>query len=470
MSNAPITGLHLIRFGTAADQEYFLNGWRDTYDQIVVNANMVAHMPAALSTFLAFRTQKPYFIDPQTHAFQHEVEYLMSDAKREEGQAKLKRSWHTLVKAYGPLVESALVGDNPRALLPEDFTDAGRVKEFCARVLEYQRSKVSEEATTGENAEYVQFYAAEEKKGPGQFQPTLVTAPYFHLTQQFFDEWLTVNLNCLTASRSAMGEAKMTLPLAAQIVIARETLSSVKRLDDLIKAYSEHASQPDVFLLWIDSFMEQEASADELRALVKLVNGLSAKGRPVANLYGGYFSVASARFGSLQGRLQGVCHGLEYGESKPVVPISGGVPVAKFYLPALHSRLHTRVAIRAIRALKGFVSSAEFFRLVCDCAECRGVIKDNPEMDFGAFTESKASTFWRSGQRVAMEFPTAKASDLCAKHYLWCKHREYTEAKQLDPLCAELESTFNLLREPIGLEYAGHAAIWPMVLRIPYGQ
>jgi hypothetical protein len=469
MAAAPITGLHLIRFGTAADQEYFLNDWLGTYDQIVVNANMVAHMPAALSTFLAFRTQKPYFVDPQTHAFQHEVEHLMSDAKDEAQKTKLKRSWQTLVNAYGSPIVNVVGGDNPRPLLPDDLNDAALRKKFCERVLLFQKDRISTEATTGENAEYVQFYAAEEQKNPGQFPPTLLIAPYFYLAYQFFDEWLEVNLHCLTASRAVVTEAKITEPLAAEIVIARETLSSPKRLNELIKAYSEHASQPDVFLLWIDSFVEQEASTDELRALVKLVDGLSATGKPVANLYGGYFSVASARFGALQGKLQGVCHGLEYGESKPVVPISGGVPVAKFYLPALHARLNTRVAVRTIRALKGFASPTEFFRVVCDCVECRNVIKGNPEKDFGAFTEAKASTFWRSGQRVAMEFPTAKASDLCAKHYLLCKHREYTEAKDLGALCAELGATFAVLKEPIGLEYAGHAAIWPVVLKNPQG-
>ena len=68
---ADIAGLHLVRFGTAADQTYLLNEFAPTYDQLVVNANTIAHMPAAMATFLAVRANKPFLIDPQTHAFQH---------------------------------------------------------------------------------------------------------------------------------------------------------------------------------------------------------------------------------------------------------------------------------------------------------------------------------------------------------------------------------------------------------------
>jgi len=37
-------------------------GGSEGFDQIVVNANMVAHMPAAMATFLGVRAKKPFFI------------------------------------------------------------------------------------------------------------------------------------------------------------------------------------------------------------------------------------------------------------------------------------------------------------------------------------------------------------------------------------------------------------------------
>src|SRR4029077_19963576 len=131
---------------------------------------------------------------------------------------------------------------------------------------------------------------------------------------------------------------------------------------------------------------------------------------PVVNLYGGYFSIAAARFGPLRDKLVGVCHGLEYGETKPTIPISGGVPVAKFYIPRLHERLSPRVATRIIRALGGFDNADRFHQQLCDCTTCKAQIRRQPERYFGEYTAIKISTFWRSGRRVAMDFPTASAS------------------------------------------------------------
>jgi len=127
------------------------------------------------------------------------------------------------------------------------------------------------------------------------------------------------------------------------------------------------------------------------------------------------------------------------------VPISGGVPVANLR-PLIHARLAPRVATRVIRTLGGFTNAESFYQRICDCAVCRRVIQKNPEREFGAFAETKVSTFWRSGKRVAMDFPTANASDLCAQHYMWCKHREYTESITLDALCSSLQDGFAQLK------------------------
>jgi len=82
MSQKPIQGPHLVRFGTAADQKFLLGDFLSTYDQLVINANMVAHMTSALASFLSVRAKnKPYLIDPQTHAFQHDISHLESNSE-----------------------------------------------------------------------------------------------------------------------------------------------------------------------------------------------------------------------------------------------------------------------------------------------------------------------------------------------------------------------------------------------------
>lgn len=90
-----IIGRHIIRYGIAADQKYLVGDFLSTYDQLVINASMIAHMPGALTSFIMERTRnKPFFIDPQTYAFQYEIYHLQNS------KGKLKRSIKNLLKAY----------------------------------------------------------------------------------------------------------------------------------------------------------------------------------------------------------------------------------------------------------------------------------------------------------------------------------------------------------------------------------
>lgn len=102
MANLGIHGLHWVRYGIAGDQKYLLDEFAPGYDQLVIGANMVAHMPAAISTFVSQKAKKPFVIDPLTHAFQHGVENLLSTSKKSAGE--LKSSWSGLVKRYGDLL------------------------------------------------------------------------------------------------------------------------------------------------------------------------------------------------------------------------------------------------------------------------------------------------------------------------------------------------------------------------------
>ena len=422
---------------------------------------MVAHMPAAMAGFLAVRAKKPFFIDPQTVAFQHEVDHLLSTSKKSAGE--IKRSWQRIIQRYGSPIAQALNPESPRPILPDDFEDDKECRAFCSRVTNFQNSELADEFKTGEDAAYVRFLAQEAGVN-NLVSPSLIVAPYFFLNASFFEEWLEVNLRCLEFTRAVLPKTG-NKPLAAQLVISQEVLLNGGFRKKLIGAYRDSGAKPDVFLLWIDSFTEQELSIGELEAYVSLIQELASGGRAVVNLYGGFFSVAAARFGALKNKLIGVCHGLEYGESKPVVPISGGVPVAKYYVPAVHARLPARVAARAVRQLGGFKSAESFRQRVCDCAVCRSIIKKDPLEEFGEFTETKISTFWRSGKRVAMEFPTANTSNNCAQHYMWRKYREYTDTTTLKEVCNSLEAGFEELKTPVGLEFVGHCAIWPKALQ-----
>lgn len=456
-----IAGLHWVRYGIAGDQKYLLSPFVDTYDQLVVNANMVAHMPAAISQFLSQQLKKkPFVIDPQTHAFQHDIETLLSDSEKSPGS--LKRSWKRLVERYGEPLKTVIGSNEPRSLLPDDLDGQSSLPDFCKRVLLFQRDEITRELKEGEDADYIRFRAEQTGVDLAKVPPAMLIAPYFFIGGPLQDNWLELNRQCVGASRKIVDSDASGIPLAAQVVISKELLSDKDFRAQVAGAFL--AGKPDTILLWIDGFSEQAASSAQLKHFVEFVGDLSQQNTPVVNLYGGFFSVAEARVGALQGKLSGVCHGLEYGESRYVNPVAGGVPVARFYSNHLHHRLPGRVAYTEIRVLGGFQSVARYHESICSCPECQKVIKQNPEQDFGAYIESSSKSIIRQGRRVAMEFPTAEAADHCTRHYMWCKEREYRGGLTLAELKQQLQADHATLIRHVGSEFAAHAKLWAEAL------
>jgi hypothetical protein len=404
--------------------------------------------------------KKPFVIDPQTHGFQHEIDTLLSDSEKSAGL--LKRSWKRIVESYGEPLKSVIGSDEPRSLLPEDLTDQNLLSEFCRRVLFFQRDEITREIEEGENAAYIRFLAEQTGVDLTKVPPAMLVAPYFFIGGPLQDDWLELNRQCVDLSRNIVNADASDIPLAAQVVISKELLSDVKFRNQVASVFL--AGEPDVILLWVDGFSEQAASSAQLKHFVEFVAELSQKNTPVVNLYGGFFSVAEARVGKLHGKLLGVCHGLEYGESRYVNPVAGGVPVARFYSNHLHHRLPGRVALNEIRAFGGFQNVQRYHEIICDCLECKEVIKQNPQQDFRAYIESVSKSVIRQGRRVAMEFPTAEAADHCTRHYMWCKAREYRDDLILADLKQRLLAAHSNLIKHVGSEFAAHAKLWAEAL------
>src|SRR5665213_3078493 len=185
MPNDAIAGMHWVRYSIAPDQKYFLNEFADGYDQIVIGANMVAHIPAAISNFLTQQAKKPFVIDPATHVFQHGIENLLSTSKKSGGE--LKSSWKGLVKKYGAPLD-VLSGDEPRPLSPSDLKDPRTVIEFCARVLDFQRDAIAAEIEKGKDSKYLKFLARHAGGASASHAPSMLVAPYFYLGGPAGDE------------------------------------------------------------------------------------------------------------------------------------------------------------------------------------------------------------------------------------------------------------------------------------------
>ncbi|NQT91623.1 MAG: hypothetical protein HQ559_02595 [Lentisphaerae bacterium] len=451
----PIVWPHLVRYGTAADQKYLLGEFLDTYDTLVLNATMVAHMPSALASFVVQRARnKPYFIDPQTHAFQHDVSNLESGSNSREG--KIKRSVQRLLDAYGtPVLE--IVGGSRQPLLPSDLHDSRLLRGFCRRVLSFQANALREQAEDSDAAKYYKYLKRKKKLGQTHFGPSLLVAPYFYLSANTFSEWLKVNLACARMSRKIVKDER----LALQVTLSKDVLTNERLSRALIDGYKE-IDRPDVILVWIDSLSEHEADEAQLLGLRRLLAGLGEIA-PVVNLYGGFFSVALCRCG-LVPNLIGVTHGPEYGEARGVVPVGGGLPTAKYYYPGLHKRLPFRDALRAVRAVRGMKSPEAFHSEVCGCDECLRVITEDPNVDFREYGRSKPISYKRGGATIVREYPLTETKDHSVRHYMWCKADEFSRELSIEGVASELKRAGRLLSRVLGPSVA-HCHTWVQSLQ-----
>lgn len=437
-------GSHILRFGTPRDQKYLLGDFRETYDQLVINATMVAHMPAAMASFVVQRAQKPYFIDPQIHAFQHDVANLESNSKSSKGE--IRRSVTRLLEQYGEPANKIIMEER-RPISPRDFGDARLRKEFTKRVVDYQLNALSEQTETSEDNKYYAFLKRKEIIANTGSRPSFVVAPYFYLKSNTLNTWMDLNLSFAEDARQIASENG--IPVAVQIVIHKSLLESPQQIRTLVNSYSD--IDANAFLVWIDSFHEQDGSEEALNGLLALAGGLKKKA-PVVNLYSGFFSTLLVHIGILAG----ATHSLEYGESRAVEPVGGGPPVAKFYLPALHKRLAFRTAFRAVRSLGGFESTDAFHEKICACRRCMEIIASDPNSDFIAYGRTK--------QIKGRPYPTAETTDSSVRHYMWSKAREFAKDPDIPRLLEDLRIAASSLQMAIGTDDTEHCRIWADIL------
>jgi len=439
-----IVGPHLVRYGIAGDQKFLVGDLLDTYDELVINARMVAHMAAGLALFMAQRAHnKPYFIDPETHIFQHGMDYLLSTS--EEGEAKIKRSVKHLIDWYGDPIEGVV--KRKQRILPENFKDDRRRRDFCQRVIDFQLKAINERVQDSENVEYYEFLKDKGVVESSSFTPSLVVAPYFCMDDNTFDDWIDVNIECAKDSQKIAG--KLGISMATEIVISQSVLFDSKKVKTLIDEYTKLDSA--VFLIWVDAFSEHEVSEGLLGAFMTMMNDLKTSGSQVVNLYGSYFSVMLLH----KGILAGVTHGLEYGEERPLVPVGGGIPTAKFYLPILHLRLRGDDARYAVKALGGFKSVADFHKLICDCQQCKVAISNSPEKDFGDYLRTK-----RVNTR---DIPYPETKENSVRHYMFAKQKEYAD-KNINNALKQLEYARKQLRKYVGAENTDHCEKWASIV------
>lgn len=439
---------HFVRYGTSAEQKYIVTH-QDLFDGVVVNANMLIHASKSISMFLYKDvSKKPFFIDPITHAFQHELKWIYND------DGKLKKSIEKLINEYGGLIQNTIL-ELKRPLRSSDFNE-NNLSEFADSVLNFQYNFV-EESIDEEYKDYLE-YLGETRK------PEILIAPYFYMTNENFDNWITINEKLIQLSMENKSKYS-SIEIFAQIVITKEILSDSTKVNQIIK----YTSLADGILYWIDGFDESRATYEQLKNLLQFINSFKTQNsnKLVVSLYGGYFSQLL-----LKKDLDGVVHGLEYGEKREVVPVGGGIPRAKFYIPALKQRFDATSVIPLLSYLK-ITDKNQYKNELCDCVNCDNVIQNDSyglediTRDFSIYLKTKqVKISYKNGAEREVEFPIVDSKEQCLFHYLHVKHQEYRniEQKVLKELLLELEENYTKFESMFAENELDYLKRWYKVL------
>ena len=453
---------HFLRFGTNAGQKYFhANGADKLYDAVVINANMIAFCPKAMANFIVKKTtDKPFFIDPITHAFQHNQSFICNK------NGNIKRSIAKLIDLYGDNLKNKICTEEGKDYFPKqrlfcEDVDDEFIKSFTKNVLDFQKN-VSQEKKVNEYKDYIDFANKEDSslELEVKFEPEFLVAPYFYIDDI---GWLDKNIKMIEKAKEIEPEKE----IFAQIVIDKNFIEKAvagdcEGLSKIRDAYKD--CDADGFLIWIDDYSEHHEISKNLIEYGKLLKGIKdISSKKIYSLYGSYFSVMLTH--SKIGILDGVCHGLEYGEARSVVPVGGGIPTAKFYFYPLHKRIDEAEMFNFITTDKAI----DYFSEVCGCTVCRSIFEDdkfveNFNENFGNTEEVRIKM--RNGGFITRHYPSTKTKDNSLKHYLLMKLEEFREIDKIEfcDLISKLEEDYNEYSKYFNSSNTKHLAEWKKAL------
>lgn len=435
---------HFIRYGTAADTDILGAHLRsDSVDCVVFNANMAAHAPGAIAGFMASfmaQAEMGYLVDPLSHAFQYDAGRLFSP-----GKATVKGSWARLARQYGKVCSDVAENSTPLSLASLGNDEA--LEDLVRGVVGFQ------ESLSSRSDDDPLLSWLEQNANVKESRPFGIVPPYFYLNRENRSGWIDVNIRSIRMAAKLFPGRR----IFAQLLLS--DLADGGFVSDVVGKYKDVAVSG--YLIWIDNFDEHVAGEAELGTLVDLVRELSTVAS-VYNLYGSYFSVLVGKY--VTSALDGVCHGLEYGEYRAAYPLGGGIPMAKFYHPKVHQRLRYEECLPLVRP---YLDHKErYLKHVCSCPECRLALSrsNDPSGAFALYGESTPHTQYRNGQTLVLNYPTTETKRRCLNHYLHAKEAEYHLQKSASEAVSELTAYAEEIEASASPVVSAHLRRWARVL------
>jgi len=221
---------------------------------------------------------------------------------------------------------------------------------------------------------------------------------------------------------------------------------------------------PHGILLWIDEHVEQELDHNGVSRYLSFLNQIKESRSELLVSHGGYLSMLAGHE-ELQ-LTTAVAHSANYGEHRGVVPVGGGIPMAHFYVPALHRRMRYG-DVASIAQPSGWLRTEDDYSAnMCSCKQCFDAIKahgGSAEEAFDAFGAHTTVEFSRrDGALVRLNYPTTEAKHLAISHYLYNKHKEFADinSMSLDDLLDRLDAEKARLTPVVGARGSAHLSAW----------
>ena len=404
--------LKLLRYNTGNDKKAFVE-FKDDFDAVIFNASIVAYSGASIADIISVHMNR-YIIDPQTYILQHDASAFLSN------KGNIKASVMKYLDEL-PVSIRSIISEQRRALTIQDISTV--LDELVDSVYNFQTNYITKFLQGKDYNKYLEFFMEEENSTDG-YAPKVVIAPYFRLKKEYeyfeVQSWLTLNNQALEKFVSKYSGTDC--PLAAQLLLDKKILCNVD-VDSIRRTYDVPGY--DYIFLWIDDFSPLSAKLEEQRSFKRLLDMLNSIGKKPIMAYGGYDSILLCHQ-DLNNRLYGVAQSVGYGESRNITPVGGGLPVNKYYFYPTHQRM-TFGDVSGILSSQQFftgdkgVAAQRFYDEVCDCPQCKEIIKNNIN-NFNLYNESVAYS-WKGD--IKRNRPTTEASFYAARHFMCCKKKEW---------------------------------------------
>ncbi len=419
--------LKLLRYNTGTDKKVLIK-FKDSFSAVIFNATIVAYSKSAVADLVAVHKNQ-YIIDPQTHIYQQDITAVQTENK--QGIVSVKKSVDQYLSELPTELKDKFYSKKGN-LLPDDIKNA--VDKLIESVYSFETSYVDKYIKNKEYDKYLKYA----KIGPS---PAVVIAPYFMIKSSYsekeINDWMELNALC-TERFISFNAHKEKYKTGIQIVIDKRILDKNTFANKIKEYYKD--SIVDYAFIWVDDFNLFEATKAQQEQFKAVLLALTELGIKPVMAYGGYDSIILCNE-DLPYRMYGVAQSVGYGESRPITPVGGGLPVNKYYFPPLHTRLPLSDVI-SILLSKGYfskdkaIASEDFYQHICSCKQCRDIIGKNID-NFRKYNESSDYTM-RNG--IKRNRPTTDASLIAAIHFMFAKVDEWNdvESKSFDVLKNDL--------------------------------